>query len=97
MTDDTERAHNEGSDFHREGSDTNHKSTIDQIIKFADATVAEVTRVGKTAMTSENAPKLAAGAVVGGVAGAILPFISLPLGAIAGLGYVAYRAAQKDR
>ncbi|MEQ1688129.1 MAG: hypothetical protein ABL874_06125 [Sphingopyxis sp.] len=93
----TEKAHNEGSEFKREGSTPGSTpSPIDQIVEFADKTVEEVTRISKTAFTSDNAPKLAAGAAVGGVASLLLPFISIPLGALAGLGYVAYREANKS-
>jgi hypothetical protein len=41
--------------------------------------------------TGEDTKQLAIGAAIGGVAGAILPFVSLPLGAIAGAGWVAYK------
>lgn len=93
----TEKAHNEGSEFTREGSTHGGApSPIDQFVEFADKTVEEVTRISKTAFTSDNASKLAAGAAVGGVASLLLPFISLPLGALAGLGYVAYREANKS-
>ena len=92
----TERAHNEGAEFTREGSTENGPaSAIDQFTEFADRTVDEVTRISKEVFTSDNAPKLAAGAAVGGVASLLLPFISIPLGALAGLGYVAYRQANK--
>ena len=92
----TEKAHNEGSEFTREGTTSNGgASTLDQITEFADKTIEEVTRMSKEAFTSDNAPKLAAGAAVGGVAALFLPVISLPLGALAGLGYVAYREANK--
>ncbi|MEQ1509982.1 MAG: hypothetical protein ABL909_06205 [Sphingopyxis sp.] len=93
----TEKAHNDGSEFTREGSTPGGTSSpIDQFVEFADKTVEEVTRISKEAFTSDNAPKLAAGAAVGGVASLLLPFISIPLGALAGLGYVAYRQANKS-
>lgn len=91
-----EKAHNEGSEFRREGTTPGASPTsFDQITEFADKTIEEVTRIGKEAFTSDNASKLAAGAAVGGVAAVFLPFITIPLGALAGLGYVAYREANK--
>ncbi|MEQ1724729.1 MAG: hypothetical protein ABL882_02250 [Sphingopyxis sp.] len=93
----SEKAHNEGSEFTREGSAPgSDASPISQFVEFADKTVEEVTRISKTAFTSDNASKLAAGAAVGGVAAVFLPFITIPLGALAGLGYVAYREANKS-
>ena len=93
MTEPQERAHNADSEFRREGTSPNCDPTnvIDQFVVFADKTVDEVTRIGKDALTSENAPKLAAGATIGAVAGVLLPFLTLPIGAIAGAGYVAWR------
>lgn len=93
----TERAHNDGSEFIREGASRDGaKSTVDQFVEMADKAVEEVSRVGKQALTKDNAPKLAAGAALGAVAAAVLPIISLPLGALAGAGYVAYRQANKS-
>lgn len=93
----TERAHNEGSEFTCEGkSGGGDASPIDQFVEFADKAIDEVSRVGKTAFTNENAPKLAAGAAMGAVAAVVIPFVSMPLGALAGLGYVAYRQANKS-
>lgn len=93
----TERAHNDGSEFTCEGRTGNTaQSAIDQFVEYADKAVEEVSRVGKTAFTNENAPKLAAGAALGAVAAAVVPLVSLPLGALAGLGYVAYRQANKS-
>ena len=94
----TEKAHNEGAEFTRESTSPADiaSNALDQFVEFADKAVDEVSRVGKQALTGDNAPKLAAGAALGAVAGILLPFISLPLGAIAGAGYVAYRQAQKS-
>lgn len=91
----SERAHNEGSEFTREGSTPGASpSPVDQFVEFADKAVDEVSRVGQAAFTKDNAPKLAAGAAVGAAAAVFLPFISIPLGALAGLGYVAWRKAE---
>lgn len=93
----TEKAHNDGSEFTRESTSPSDmaKDLLDQFVEFADKTVDEVSRVGQDVLNSEKAPKIAAGAAIGAVAGAVLPFLSLPLGLIAGAGYVAYRQAQK--
>ena len=94
----TEKAHNDGSEFVRESSSPSDvaKDLLDQFVDFADKTVDEVSRVGQDVLKNEKAPKIAAGAAIGAVAGAVLPFLSLPLGLIAGAGYVASRQAQKS-
>jgi hypothetical protein len=93
----TEKAHNEGSEFVRESTSASEKAQgiLDQVVEFADKTVDEVSRIGQDVLKTEKAPKIAAGAVVGAVAGVVLPFLSLPIGLLAGAGYVAYRQAQK--
>ncbi len=94
-----ERERNEGPEFTREGASRSGGKTspIDQFVEMADKAVDEVTRVGKSAFNKNNVPKLAAGAALGAVAGIILPVIAWPLGAIVGVGYVAYREANKRR
>jgi len=94
----TEKAHNEGAEFTRESTRPSDiaSNALDQFVEFADKAVDEVSRVGKQALTSVTMPPSSPGAVLGAVAGVLLPFISLPLGAIAGAGYVAYRQAQKS-
>jgi hypothetical protein len=91
-----ERAHNEGTDFTREGSSENGpsasmKSALDQIVDFADKAVDEVGKLGKTAMEVDNIPKVAAGATLGLFGAMVVPFVSAPLGILAGAGYVAHR------
>lgn len=85
-----ERAHNAGAEFKRESSGASG------FVEFADKAVDEVGRIGRTAFTKDNAPKLAAGAALGAVAAIALPIISVPFGALAGLGYVAWRKSNED-
>lgn len=87
-----ERAHNAGAEFKRESCSSNSSS----FVEFADKAVDEVGRIGRTAFTKDNAPKLAAGAALGAVAAIALPIISVPFGALAGLGYVAWRKSNED-
>ena len=90
-----EKAHNSGSELHREGSSPNEDGFFDRFAEAADKVIDETARLGKAALEKENRPKVAAGAAVGAIAGAVLPFVSLPLGLIAGAGYAAYREASK--
>ncbi|MCC7394300.1 MAG: hypothetical protein IT553_05535 [Sphingomonadaceae bacterium] len=85
-----ERAHNAGAEFKRESGNASG------FVEFADKAVEEVGRIGRTAFTKDNAPKLAAGAALGAVAAIALPIVSVPFGALAGLGYVAWRKSNED-
>jgi hypothetical protein len=85
-----ERAHNEGTDFTREGS-SGAKGVIDQAVEFADKAVDEVGKLAKTAVEVDNIPKVAAGATLGLFGAMVVPFVSAPLGILAGAGYVAHR------
>ena len=90
-----ERAHNDGAEFTREGSSAGGAaSPVDQFVEMADKAIEEVSRVGRKAFTKDNAPNLAAGAALGAVAAVVVPFVSIPLGALAGLGYVAWRKSE---
>lgn len=94
--DSKEKAHNEGSEFHREGtSPSGERSVIDQIVETADWAIDEAARLGKTAMEPENRSKVIAGGAVGAVASLAIPFVGPLLGALAGIGYVAHREASK--
>lgn len=91
-----EMAHNEGSEFHREGTSPNgDKSVFDQIIEGADKAIDEVARIGKAAMEPENRSKVVAGAAIGAVASIVVPVVGPILGALAGAGYVANREDKK--
>lgn len=95
MTDRKERAHNVGTEFTRTGEEPGaEQSFFDQAIEFADKAVDEAARIGKAAMEKDNRGRVAAGAAVGAVGAIVLPVVSLPLGALAGAGYVAWRAAR---
>jgi hypothetical protein len=87
-----ERAHNEGTDFTREGTSENGvKSALDSVVEFADKAVEEVGSLAKTAVEVDNIPKVAAGATLGLFGAMVVPFVSAPLGILAGAGYVAHR------
>ncbi len=93
----SERAHNDGTEFTREGTEPGAaQSTMDQVVEMADKAVEEATRIGKAALETENRGKVAAGAALGAVGAMVLPIVSLPLGALVGAGYVAWRATQKS-
>jgi hypothetical protein len=87
-----ERAHNEGTDFTREGTSENGmKGAIDTVVEFADKAVDEVGKLAKTATEVDNMPKVVAGATLGMFGAMVVPFVSVPLGILAGAGYVAHR------
>jgi hypothetical protein len=93
-----ERAHNPGSEFVQENTGETGgttQSTIDQIVEMADKAVDQATEMGKAAIEPGNRAKVAAGAGLGALAGLILPIVSLPVAAIAGAGYVAWRQVNK--
>jgi hypothetical protein len=97
MADRKERAHNEGTEFTRTGGEPGAEQTFfDQAVDFADKAVDEATKIGKAAMDKDNRSRVAAGAAVGAVGAIVLPIISLPLGALAGAGYVAWRATRGE-
>jgi hypothetical protein len=87
-----ERAHNEGTDFTREGTSENGvKGALDSVAEMADKAVEEVSSLAKTAIEVDNIPKVAAGATLGMFGAMVVPFVSVPLGILAGAGYVAHR------
>lgn len=102
-----EKAHNPGSEFHREGTggttgeraSSTVQAVIDDLTEAADKAIAQVAEFGKTASGAvsdkESRTNVIAGAAVGGIAALVLPFVSIPLGLVAGAGYAVYREAQK--
>jgi len=52
---------------------------------------AEITGMAKDGMTHPSTKPVLTGAAVGAVAGLVLPLISLPIGALAGAGYMLYK------
>ncbi len=65
------------------------KKPIDDRI-LADA-VDEVKGIGSEGMQHPSTRPVLVGAAVGAVAGAILPLVTLPIGAIAGAGFMLYK------
>ncbi len=65
------------------------KKPIDSTI-LSDA-VDEAKAIGREGMQHPSTKPVLTGAAVGAVAGAILPVISLPVGLIAGAGYMLYK------
>jgi hypothetical protein len=51
----------------------------------------EISGMAKQGMAHPSTKPVLTGAAIGAVAGVLLPFVSLPLGAIAGAGYALYR------
>jgi hypothetical protein len=68
---------------------TDPEKPIDSRI-LVDA-VDEVKAMGRDGMAHPSTKPVLAGAAVGAVAGAILPIISLPIGLIAGAGFMLYK------
>ena len=57
---------------------------------FVDAK-NELSAMAKGGMDHPSTKPVLTGAAIGAVAGVILPFVSLPLGALAGAGYALYK------
>ena len=55
----------------------------------------EISGMAKQGMAHPSTKPVLTGAAVGAVAGAILPFVSLPLGLVAGAGYMFYRRLRR--
>lgn len=91
-----EMAHNEGSEFRREGAGDSAKGMVDKLVKTADWAIDETARIGKAALEPENRSKVVAGAAIGAVASVIVPVVGPVLGAIVGAGYVANREDKKN-
>ncbi|MEM1133337.1 MAG: hypothetical protein AAGH53_10395 [Pseudomonadota bacterium] len=71
---------------------------LEQSKHYFSEAADELVGAGKDAwngVKSANGKKIASGAAIGAVAGAVLPVVGLATGAIAGAGIVAYRQAQK--
>ena len=94
----TEKSHNAGSDFVHESTTPNTPpSAIDKVMEIADSAIDEVASLTGKVIKDEQTQRLTAGAAVGAVAAIMLPFVTLPVGAIAGLGYVLFRNSQKTK
>jgi hypothetical protein len=55
----------------------------------------EISGMAKQGMAHPSTKPVLTGAAVGAVAGLLLPFVSLPIGAVAGAGYMLYRRLQR--
>lgn len=55
----------------------------------------EISGMAKQGMAHPSTKPVLTGAAVGAVAGAVLPFVSLPLGLVAGAGYMFYRRLRR--
>ncbi len=62
---------------------------------FYDDAKAEITGMAKDGMAHPSTKPVLTGAAVGAVAGLLLPFVSLPLGALAGAGFMFYKRVRK--
>lgn len=70
-------------------------SATSAIRQFATGTVEEMKTVGREALKSDIGKKMAAGAALGAVAAAALPFVSAGVGALFGGGYVLFKRITK--
>ena len=66
----------------------------DQPRDLLDAARTEISGMAKQGMAHPSTKPVLTGAAVGAVAGLFLPFVTLPIGAIAGAGYMLYRRIQ---
>lgn len=74
---------------------SNAESTVELVRDFATGATREIKDTGRAALRSELGKKMAAGAAIGAVAAAVIPFIGWGVGAVAGAGLVAYRRLLK--
>lgn len=63
---------------------------------FADDAKREASGMAKDGMRHPSTKPVLTGAAIGAVAGALLPFVSLPLGLAAGAGYAFYKRVRPD-
>ena len=64
---------------------------------FAVGVAEEIGKTGRTIMKSEGGKKIAAGAALGAVVAAAVPFFTLGTGAVLGAGFAAYRRYKVKR
>jgi hypothetical protein len=63
---------------------------------FVDAALGHAQSGARVVMGNSTAQKLAGGALLGAGAAVVLPFVSMGMGAAAGVAYVGYKLLQKD-
>lgn len=64
---------------------------------FGSDAKSEASGMLRDGMKHPSTKPVLTGAAVGAVAGALLPFVSLPIGAVAGAGYMFYRRLRPSR
>jgi len=62
---------------------------------LADDAKAEISAMAKEGMKHPSTKPVLAGAAIGGLAGALLPVVSLPLGLLVGAGYAFYNRIKR--
>jgi hypothetical protein len=62
---------------------------------LVDDAKAEVSAMAKDGMKHPSTKPVLAGAAIGGLAGALLPVVSLPLGLVVGAGYAFYNRIKR--
>lgn len=60
-----------------------------------DDAKAEISAMAKDGMKHPSTKPVLAGAAIGGLAGALLPVVSLPLGLVVGAGYAFYNRIKR--
>lgn len=60
-----------------------------------DNAKAEASAMAKGGMSHPSTKPVLAGAVIGGLAGALLPVVTLPIGVLAGAGYAFYNRIKR--
>ncbi len=72
----------------------NDRDPYKQPNMFDDAK-AEISGMAKGGMKHPSSKPVIAGAVIGGLAGALLPVVTLPVGVLAGAGYALYNRIKR--
>lgn len=62
---------------------------------LVDDAKAEISAMAKDGMKHPSTKPVLAGAAIGGLAGALLPVVSLPLGLVIGAGYAFYNRIKR--
>ena len=62
---------------------------------WVDDAKNEISGMAKGGLDHPSTKPVLAGAVIGGLAGALLPIVSLPLGAVVGAGFAFYNRIKK--
>jgi uncharacterized membrane protein YvbJ len=79
----------------RVASPPSSETTASLVRDFAAGTMRQIDETGRSALKSDLGKKMAAGAAIGAVAAAAIPFIGWATGAVAGAGFIAYQRLLK--